>query len=700
MRKRFRTVLWAVVACAVALPFLQSRHSSSAATLDIYGGDTGQPCLGAATGYFYVEQDSQDSRWWFCDPAGNHFYLNGVQVVAGSDAYGYGTIMNEKYGDTTYNGYGALISRMQAYGFNAVTDNSSLYALPVQTVAGQGNAVQSPFIFLYEGARGNINQAYPFKDLFSTSSPAFTGWRADTLPDVFDPNWVNHAYQTSTYNSPWGTGETFPSFADLDASPWLIGVELGNADDLASFKLGQPPSQGVGWHIGWFSATAAPYEVYSGRWYQIYSNPAVQTKQTWVKWLQQTANKGPGYKTIQGLNQAWGANYSTFGSSGVSYSETVGTGDGVTTSFSYTLKHTVVDPMSLAIVLNGSTASGDCPWFDNLGYYVRSSDPYDCGNSIPVDTGVIGSLITTYNASGAGTTSPALTSGGTINYLTGQLTVTFAAAPAPGAAITVNYTAGGWPHSLTGGTGLLDEDGTNAWFPAQWYLPDLLATSPPRVDVDLDNFMSYYAGQYFSTTSSAVKALLPHHPLLSTSFLGAYDRPGILQQAARYVDVIYLQEVDNAAKLVQVYGFVKKPILLDARFLANADSQFSAFPCPNTNPQLSCQQTQAARGQAYASTYQRDRALKGLDGYRFIIGWNFLEMTDITGQQANYGLFSQLDNAYNGVEDREGAQPCSPEVTLSGYVCGYAPGNYGNFLGSVQQANTSWQSTTGTSSSQ
>src|SRR5579863_327553 len=63
------------------------------ATLDSYGGDAVNPCVGKATGYFFTEQDPQDHNWWFCDPAGNHFYLNGVEVVGAGDATGYGPIM-------------------------------------------------------------------------------------------------------------------------------------------------------------------------------------------------------------------------------------------------------------------------------------------------------------------------------------------------------------------------------------------------------------------------------------------------------------------------------------------------------------------------------------------------------------------------------------------------------------------------------
>lgn len=684
------TMAFSALLLPVAISLAGTGNKNKRASLDIYGGDASSPCSTGGTAYFYAAKDAQDQRWWFCDPAGNRFFMNSVEVVDGSEASGYGTVMTSKYGNTTYGGYGALINRLKNYGFNAIGDNSSLYALPAETVSGSGNPTQAPFIYLYEGARGNRNQGAPFKDLFSTSSPSYTGWRADTLPDVFDPNFTTHANATTTADSPWGTSETFTSFSALDANPWLIGVEVGDTDDLASFKISQPPSQGVGWHIGWLAATAAPYEVYSGRWYMVFSNPAVQTKQAWTSWLRQTDNGGPGYETIQALNSAWGSNYSTFGSSGAGYSEVIGTGNGKTTSFSYTLKHRVVDPMSVAIVMGSSIVSGDCPWFDNVGWYVGGS-PYDCGQDIPTNTGVIGSQITTYSTTGQPTTSPAATSGGTIDYTTGQLTVTFARAPASGTQISVNYTAGGWPHSLTGGTGLLDEDGTNSWFPAQWYLPGLLDQSPPKVDLDLDNFMTYYAADYFSITSSAVRKLLPHHLVLSPSFLGAYDRPGILDQAAKHLDVIDLQEVDKANQLSVAYGLVNKPIYLDERFVANPDSQFSGTPCDtSTNPQLTCQSTQAARGQAYNSTYQRDRALKGTDGYGFIVGWNFLEMTDITGENMNYGLFSQLDNAYNGTEDRKGPQPCAPEETTLGYVCGNAPGDYTNFLTSVQQANTSW----------
>src|SRR6185437_12253592 len=44
-----------------------------------------------------------------------------------------------------------------------------------------------------------------------------------------------------------------------------------------------------------------------------------------------------------------------------------------------------------------------------------------------------------------------------IHYDTGAIQITFVAAPAAGAAITISYISGGW---MAGGTGLMDEDGS------------------------------------------------------------------------------------------------------------------------------------------------------------------------------------------------------------------------------------------------
>ncbi|HEV2488864.1 MAG TPA: Ig domain-containing protein [Candidatus Acidoferrales bacterium] len=657
---------------------LKINITTQGASSDQYGGDMNHPCPSAATGFFYTYQDTADKHWWFCDPAGNRFFMLAVQVVDEVDATGYSKVLTSKYGDDHYPAYSQLLNRLNAYGFNTVGDDSSWYSLAVQTPAGPGNPVSVPFIWQIRPSDGFKNTQFPFKDVVSLTSDAYTGYRVDSYPDVFDANYASYANSIGPGPSPWGNAQPFPSFSALDASPWLIGIDLDDGDRTWGFKNAHLPGSGVGPHTAWLVAADSPYQVYTGRWKILYSDPVMHIKKEFATWLQQTADSGPGYASIAALNAAWGASYSTFGTSGVAVTgEVVGTGDGTTTTFTHTLTHTVADPFSLAIVAGSSIVSGDCPWFDNIGFELHSDN--DCGVGIPAGTGLIGTP----------TGSPI--AGGSVNYKTGALTIQFSTAPASGQPITVNYIYGGWPHALAGGTGLMDEDGTNTWFPSDFHLPDLLLASPPQVDLDLDNFLGHMAHQYFSTLASAVRAKVPHHLVFTQEFLGAYDRPVIFQQAGKYVDAVVVQDVDTPSQLANVYQLANKPIFLDERFISNPDSVFSADPCDSAdNPSYTCQPTQLARGQAYATQMNTDLALTGADGYGFIVGWNYWEMTDKTSERQNFGLFSALDNAYDGVEDRTGSQPCSPELTLPGFACGGETANHGDFLSSVTAANNLW----------
>lgn len=649
--------------------------------LDAYGGDANHPCSSGATGYFYVRQDSSDKRWWFCDPAGNRFFMLAVQVVDESDAAGYPEVLKSKYGDDHYGGFSQLLSRLESYGFNTVGDDSSWYALPIATPSGPGNPVQQPFIWQIHPSDGFKNPNYSFKDVVSLTSDAYTGYRTDSFPDVFDPNYINYANSGGPGPSPWGGSAPFPSFSALDASPWLLGVDLDDGDRTWGFKLNSAPTSGAGPNTAWLVAADAPYEIYSGRFGRVYSDPVMHIKAELATWLQGTTDSGPGYTTISRLNAAWGSSYSTFGTSGVTVTgEVVGTGNGSTITFSHMLKHTVADPFSLAIVVGGGTVGGDCPWFDNVSWELGANN-YDCGKGIPSGTGLIGAP------------TGSSVSGGTINYKTGDLILTFSKPPAAGQVITVNYIYGGWPRALAHGTGLMDEDGTSPWFPSSFDLPDLLLPNPPRVDFDLDNFLGHMAGQYFSTLSSAVRSKVPHHLVFTQEFLGAYDRPTILQHAGKYVDAIVVQDVDMPSQLVSAYQEANKPLFLDERFIANPDSQFSSYPCDSVdNPAYTCQLTQATRGLAYSKQMTIDLGLTGNDGYGFVVGWDYWEMTDKTSEHQNFGFVTPLDNAYDGIEDRMGPQPCFPEITAPGYVCGKEPANHGDFVTSVTSANKLWLS--------
>lgn len=219
-------------------------------------------------------------------------------------------------------------------------------------------------------------------------------------------------------------------------------------------------------------------------------------------------NTGPRYASISALNSAWTAGsgqsggtptYTVFGSAASNFTDTVGTGDGVTTSFSHTMAHTPVTPCSVLILINGAPIAGD----DCTG--PRANPATGGGNfhSTPATmtnnatswssgtTVVVGFRIKDSNGKAeivkiAGTTggsqpswpatlgtctadntvtwcmvgdSPVTVNSSPITYSTGAGTLVFTTAPANNAAITAQYKTGGWG----AGSGILDEDGLSTW---------------------------------------------------------------------------------------------------------------------------------------------------------------------------------------------------------------------------------------------
>jgi hypothetical protein len=712
-------------------------------TLDQYGGDPRYSCPGGASGYFYTYQDPNSGHWWYCDPAGNRFFSVAVDVVDVLSGGKEEQQITEKLYGTGYRLCEGELPRLQAFGFNTVGVYSGRFFLPVETNVGAGCPVKMPFIYLITPSqrfkRNGLNRH--FKDFVSTVGPVYTGYRGSSFADVWDPNWVALANYTGS-NGPWGRSNPFPSMSQLDASPWLIGVSLDDSDEVWGTRgSGVNPHQPV---TSWYAAVTPPVQVFSGRWQVLYPDEVMHVKQEWAKWLQGqtgitpggnairsgssvtltfsgphpftihdlltlsgcsdssfntapghpvvvqsltalsvtyeqpgtgssaagcTAAQGPGY-TLSALNAAWGADYTTFGSSGKAVQgEFIALGDGSRTSFNHTLAHRNIDPFSVAIRVKGSLVGGDCPWFQ--GFANRR-----CRVAVNV-----GALM-----------SPGSNLSGTINYEAGTMTINFYKAPPAGAQISVDYMYQGWPHQFAGGTGLLDEDGTNPWFPSDWKLSSLYSNSPPQVALDLDNFEDHLFQAYYQTLSSAVRALLPHHLVFSNDPIGPYDRPGVLRQAGRFCDVLIVGEGNSEQDVATyVYNVAHKPAQRYELIEGYQDSPLAPYGCQVYTGQTSsfpawvCQLTQSDRGKTYYSTLQSSLNLKGGDGYGFVTGWSWWQMTDNASQMQNFGLLTFRDNAYDGVQDR-----IATSVDNFGYPRGGEPGNYGDFITQATAANILW----------
>jgi hypothetical protein len=254
-----------------------------------------------------------------------------------------------------------------------------------------------------------------------------------------------------------------------------------------------------------------------------------------------------------------------------------------------------------------------------------------------------------------------------------------------------NYTtfgsAGGWPKGTTGGTGLMDEDGTSPWLRTTDSDAINFTGPPPNVIADLNAVLGLIAKQYYSTLRRAAKTYYPNHlVVVNGGFPG--NNPAILQQAGQYGDIIEMS-AEPAVSLVQIpaaYSLLQKPISFWTTLTSQEDTEASAGTPWGTG---ACTEdydfcTQALRGAGYQSLISNYWNTQASDGTYPVIGLDWWEWVDkvTDGENMNFGLVSQYDNAYDGLEDQTTAGADS-----WGYTTGSEPHNHGDFLGAVTQQN-------------
>ena len=320
--------------------------SVSALGLDAYGGMTALPCPSASsTGHFYAARVGQ--RWHLCTPAGNAFWMNSVYNVDATDSsinaqgFALNALVAAKYAsgvtsNPTLNWALQSVRRLQAWGFNSLAEYAVNWTWPVRTDPDWGTAddtipVKLPFV-VFEGPShysltnsGNLAQQ-PVKDLIiGVKSSVYSGYRSQT-PDIFDPNW-----------SLWFTN-SLAQDSSLQAalhgphSDYLIGINVDDTDYLEGFGAGADfptVANGVvnkGYsqpHLGWIVLVTAPTQSSNSAVGEQYSDTTVYAKQALASWL--AARYG---NSIAALDQAWGASYTSFGSSHAS-GAAWGTGTGL-----------------------------------------------------------------------------------------------------------------------------------------------------------------------------------------------------------------------------------------------------------------------------------------------------------------------------------------------------------------------------------
>ena len=372
--------------------FALTINSGGTASFDPYGGWQQSTCNAGSTGHWYTEK--ANSRWWFCTPAGNHFFFEGVGawVVPGdSSGIKWGPDVSTKYGGSLNTAAVGVINKFTSgFNFNAVGELSpGSYIYPWGTSCAGCKSlpgIQTINVSAYATANLNGYASGPTKNFMWGENGYFSAYRGAGCIDVFDSNYVNFSNQ-------WLANDG--GLAAMKNSNYAIGIMVDDTDFVcgmgATPDFDTTPSGRHKAHLGYITLTTSPVQTYSNFTYsatpEVYSDTKIYTKTampsppatcgmaTPCSLRDFLANK---YGSIGALNTAWGSNYTTFDSTGTTWSFTCGTGDGTTTVFNCTLPSVPISPLSVSVLTGGSLQGGDCPWFDSACNIGGSAPPYTC----------------------------------------------------------------------------------------------------------------------------------------------------------------------------------------------------------------------------------------------------------------------------------------------------------------------------------
>lgn len=251
-----------------------------------------------------------DDRWIFVTPANHPYWMLGVfnvdtSTAAFSPGCSYRSEIMAKYGSEAVWARQAA-RRMRAWEFNCLAEYASDYTLPVPLYGRPGNHVRLPFAAMIRPAAFSLTNRWryasqPVNDIVAATDPAvYRGWRGDTTPDVFDPNFAAYA-----------RGEAAALAQRFGDSEYLVGVTTDDSDDLFGFGPGpEVAAARTHPHLGWMTLVANFAPSLHAPAISPAAAPRLFGKYALTAWLQKR------YGTITALNQAWRARYTGFGSDG------------------------------------------------------------------------------------------------------------------------------------------------------------------------------------------------------------------------------------------------------------------------------------------------------------------------------------------------------------------------------------------------
>jgi hypothetical protein len=252
-------------------------------------------------------------------PEGHAFWMVGIYNVAPSrrvdDRGGsYWQRAIAKYGDADLRWAAQQVRRLRSWGFNTLAEYCNKWTLPWTTASGHNspwaragakapwsNPERMPavgFVWPSFYSLRNLNKRAPgpVKEIVRATDGHYRGYRG-RFPDVFDPNF-----------GLWLAGE-IQGYAD---NPWLVGLSVDDTDTLFGFGAGPDFDSGgkTNPHLAFIALITPPAQAESKEYKFKYDEPKVYTKHALKEFLQGR------YKTIEALNGAWGASYTTWDSDG------------------------------------------------------------------------------------------------------------------------------------------------------------------------------------------------------------------------------------------------------------------------------------------------------------------------------------------------------------------------------------------------
>lgn len=290
-------------------------NKGEAPAVDSFGGLTDLPSSKGSSGNWGAEKFN--NHWLLVTPAGHGFFLLGVYNVSGDthpdDLRGtYDSRVIKKYGDKDITWGPQQNRRLKSWGFNAVTTYGVTWTWPTQKDPhwkGGEQPVKMPIVVSVWPSRYCRTNLWnlaprPCKSLMHGVNPKYYGGGGE-FPDVFDTNFDLFVDGLLTHDT---------TLQPTLQSPWTIGIQSDDSDDLRGFGSGVDfPTQPAGNehpHLGYIAVITRPTQERNPFDGKPYADAVVYTKRQLKQFLLDK------YGSVAALNTAWGSSYDSFDSDG------------------------------------------------------------------------------------------------------------------------------------------------------------------------------------------------------------------------------------------------------------------------------------------------------------------------------------------------------------------------------------------------